>query len=348
MASDAPSPAEKMQYVRLGSTGLQVSKLCLGMMSYGLKSWAPWVLEEEEALPVIGKAWEAGINFWDTANIYSNGESEIITGHALQRFNIPRERVVIATKLYFSNHPDEPLYVGSGKPPRPGAIDRNRRGLSRKCIMQEVDASLKRLGTDYIDLYQIHRWDNETPIEETMSALNDLVRVGKVRYLGASSMWAWQFSKAQYTAKMNGWAQFVSMQNYYNLLYREEEREMIPLLQDMGVGMIPWSPLAAGALTGRNRGTTRESSARTFLKIKDADDAIVDRCVEVAKKKCVTASQVALAWMYSKKFVTSPICGISKLTYLYDLIGALDVKLDEEEIKFLEEPYIPHEINGHA
>ncbi|KAJ3335904.1 hypothetical protein HDU93_004098, partial [Gonapodya sp. JEL0774] len=328
--------------VRLGSTGLQVSRLCLGMMSYGLKTWEPWIVEEEEALPMIGQAWEAGINFWDTANMYSNGISEVITGHALQRFNIARDRVVIATKLRFPTYYDTPTR-SLAAPKLQGPTETNRGGLSRKltttaqCIFQEIDASLKRLGTDYIDLYQIHRWDYDTTIEETMGALNDLVRVGKVRYIGASSMWAWQFSKAQYTARKNGWAEFVSMQNYYNLIYREEEREMAPLCQDMGVAMLPWSPLAGGALSGRNRGTTREAGGNGFLNIKQSDDAVVEQVIEVAKKKGVTPSQVALAWMLSKKYVTSPIVGITKQAYLQDLIGSLDVKLSAEEIQALEQ-----------
>jgi len=338
----------KMQYVRLGNTGLQVSRLCLGMMSYGDKRWAEWVIEEEEALPIIKYAWDYGINFWDTANVYSNGVSETITGHAIKKFNIPRDRLVIATKVFSGTYPEEIGYRSFFANPRPGHVDINRGGLSRKCIMQEVEGSLKRLGTDYIDFYQIHRWDYETPIEETMRALDDLVRVGKVRYLGASSMFAWQFSKAQYTAKLNGWTPFVSMQNFYNLLYREEEREMIPLLKDQGVAMIPWSPLARGALSGKNRNTVREKTDGFLTMLgKNFDEAIIDRCIEVAEKKGATPSQVALAWMYTKPYVHSPIVGISKTKYIDDLVGALDLKLDEADIKSLEELYAPKAVAGH-
>ncbi|KXS18751.1 oxidoreductase [Gonapodya prolifera JEL478] len=329
--SGAQKNLEKMKYVRLGKTGLQVSRLTLGMMSYGDKRWAEWVIEEEDALPIIKYAWDSGINFWDTANVYSNGISEIITGHALTKYNIPRDRVVIATKVFSSIYPEDIGYRAFGAA-RPGVVDMNRGGLSRK----EVESSLKRLGTDYIDLYQIHRYDNETPIEETMRALDDLVRIGKVRYLGASSMYAWQFSKAQYTAKLNGWTPFVSM------------REMIPLLQDQGVGMIPWSPLARGVLTGKNRQSVRVTTDPGIKRfIKTTEDVVVDRCVELSEKKKLTPSQVALAWMYTKPYVTSPIVGVSKTKYIDDLVGALEVKLNDDEIKFLEDAYTPRRVAGH-
>ncbi|KXS17210.1 oxidoreductase [Gonapodya prolifera JEL478] len=326
---------DKTQYVRLGNTGLKVSKICLGMMSYGIKEWAgDWVLTEEEALPVIGKALELGINFWDTAN------------GSIKKFNIPRDRIVIATKVR-----------------GPGWIDKNRAGLSRKCILQEVEGSLERLGEILVfnvtdrhseilncnirSSSELISWDYDVPIEETMSTLHDLVRIGKVRYIGVSSMYAWQFSKAQYTAKMNGWETFVSMQNLYNLTYREEEREMIPMLQDLGVGMIPWSPLAAGLLTGKIRGTQREKRSQQQFKPNEVTEQIIDRTIATAEKKGISPSQVALSWMYTKKFVHSPIVGISKLKYLYDVIGALDVKLTEDEIKYLEEPYQPTRVFGH-
>ncbi|KAI9010205.1 aldo/keto reductase [Hyaloraphidium curvatum] len=337
-----------MEYVRFGNTGLTVSRLCLGCMSYGNPKWAEWVIPEEPSLEMIKYAWDKGINFWDTANMYSNGDSERIVGNALRKFNIPRERVVIASKVYFPTFPEAMNRRAGGK--MPGRDDQFRAGLSRKSIFFEVEQSLKRLGTDYIDLYQIHRFDNDTPIEETMLALHDLVRAGKVRYLGASSMRAWQLSKMQYTAKMNGWTPFVSMQNLVNAVYREEEREMVPLLQDWGMACIPWSPLARGALTGKNRETVRTKSDpmyRVMNKGEGADGAVIDRIYDVAEKKGVTVPQVALAWLYSKPYITSPIVGVSKKHHLDDLIGGLKVKLTPDEIAAIEEPYVPKKVQGH-
>ncbi|KAI9008658.1 aldo/keto reductase [Hyaloraphidium curvatum] len=339
-----------MEYVRFGNTGLTVSRLCLGMMSYGDPRWAEWVLPEEQSLEMIEHAWSKGINFWDTANVYSNGESERVTGLALRKLNIPRERVVIATKVYSATFAETISRRAMGEK-LTARDDQFRLGLSRKSIMFEVDQSLKRLGTDYIDLYQIHRFDPNTPVEETMLALHDLVRSGKVRYIGASSMWAWQLSKMNYTAKMNGWTPFVSMQDFYNLLYREEEREMIPLLQDQGMACIPWSPLARGALTGKgNRETVRTRSDpfyKTLAKAVGAEDEIVARAFEVAEKRGATGAQVALAWQFTKPYITSPIVGVSKKHHLDDLVGAVKLKLTPEEVAYLEEPYQPKRVQGH-
>ena len=327
-----------MEYVNLGRTGLKVSRLCLGCMTYGQSSTGyshEWTLSEEDSRPFIKSALEKGINFFDTANAYAHGASERVLGRALKDF-ARREEVVIATKVYGS--------MNSGA---------NGGGLSRKHILEQVDDSLKRLGTDYIDLYQIHRWDYNTPIEETMEALNDLVRMGKVLYIGASSMHAWQFSKAQYTAKIHGWTPFVSMQPQYNLIYREEEREMLPLCQDMGVGVIPWSPLARGFLAGnRNKegGETARAKTDKFargLYYQDEDFAVADRLAEVAAKKGVPAMQVALAWVLANPAITSPIIGATKPHHLDDAIAALDVTLTEEETAALEEPYKPHRVLGH-
>jgi aryl-alcohol dehydrogenase-like predicted oxidoreductase len=325
-----------MQYVNLGKTGLKVSQLCLGCMTYGNKQWREWILEENESVPYLKRALEAGINFFDTANVYSLGDSEAILGRFI-RDHARRDDVVIATKVYSE--------MGPGP---------NQKGLSRKAIFQEVDASLRRLQMDYVDLYQIHRWDKETPIAETMDALNDVVRAGKARYIGASSMYAWQFAKAQHVAREHGWAEFVSMQNHYNLIYREEEREMMPLCVDQGVGVIPWSPLARGFLAGnRTKGgggqTTRSKTDPFGAKIyyRDDDFAVVDRLTEVAQGLGKPNMQVALAWVLGKPFVTSPIIGASKPHHLDDALAALEVKLSPEDVRRLEEPYEPHPILGH-
>jgi aryl-alcohol dehydrogenase (NADP+) len=326
-----------MQYINLGNTGLKVSRICLGMMSYGSSKWRDWVLEEEDSRPFIRRALEAGINFFDTADVYSLGVSEEVTGRALRDF-AKRDEVVIATKV-FGVMGDNP----------------NQRGLSRKHIMDGIDASLKRLGTDYVDLYQIHRWDNETPIEETLEALHDVVKAGKARYIGASSMYAWQFSKALYVSRMNGWTRFVSMQNHYNLVYREEEREMIPLCIAEGVGVIPWSPLARGFLAG-NR--TREKSGETTrsksdgiahqMYYQDNDFATLDRVVELAGRRGVSPAQIALAWMLHKPGITSPIIGATKMHHLDEAIAATGISFSEEEIAYLEECYQPHPVLGHS
>jgi 1-deoxyxylulose-5-phosphate synthase len=325
-----------MDFKRLGNSGLSVSRICLGMMTYGDPTKRAWSLPLEEADPFVKRALEAGINFFDTANAYSAGDSEVITGKLLKKY-AKREDYVLATKVYFS--------VGGNKP--------NGQGLSRKHIFQAVDDSLKRLEMDYIDLYQIHRFDPNTPVEETMEALHDLVRDGRVRYIGASSMYAWQLAKMQHVAEKHGWTKFVSMQNHYNLIYREEEREMIPLLEDSGVGMIPWSPLARGTLTG-NR--TREGEKLTVRAESDAfgatlynssDFDIVDRVTEIASARGVSNAQVALAWMLEKQFVTAPIVGASKMVHLEDAIAATGLKLTPQEVTRLEELYQPHSISGH-
>jgi len=325
-----------MEYVRLGSTGLKVSRLCLGCMSYGLPTESnSWVLNEEQSRPYIKRALEAGINFFDTANVYSAGTSEEYLGHALKDF-ARRDEVVIATKV---NQP-----MGS---------DPNQRGLSRKHILNSIDASLKRLGTDYVDLYQIHRWDYETPIEETMEALHDIVRAGKARYIGASAMYAWQFAKAQYTADLHGWTRFVSMQNHYNLIYREDEREMIPFCQDQGIGVIPFSPLARGVLArkpvkGQEETIRYQSDSLAKSRYAQEDNlTTVERVSEVAEARGIPMAQVALAWMYSKPVVNSPIIGATKPHHLEDALAALSVQLTVEEITRLEEPYRPHPIIAH-
>ncbi len=325
-----------MEYVNFGKTGLKVSRLCLGCMTYGSKQWREWVLEEEESRPSIKAAVEAGINFFDTANIYSLGVSEEIVGRALRDF-AKRDETVIATKLF-----------------NPMREDPNGRGLSRKAVMTEIDNSLRRLGTDYVDLYQIHRWDYATPIEETMEALSDVVKAGKARYIGASSMFAWQFSKALYTSKLNGWTPFVSMQNHYNLIYREEEREMMPLCEDQGIAVIPWSPLARGFLAGnrgKEGGETTRSKTDDYAKqmyYQDDDFAVANRLTEVAEQRGVSNMKVALAWVLSKSYVTAPIIGTSKPHHLNDAVAALEIKLSKEEIEKLEEPYKPHKILGHS
>ena len=325
-----------MDYKNLGKTGLKVSRLCLGCMTYGSSQWREWVLNEEESRPFIQRALEAGINFFDTANMYSLGVSEEVVGRALRDF-AKRDEVVLATKLY-----------------NPMRKDPNGRGLSRKAVMTEIDASLRRLGTDYVDLYQIHRWDYETPIEESMEALHDVVKAGKARYIGASSMYAWQFAKSLYTADLFGWTRFVSMQNHYNLIYREEEREMLPLCRDQGIGVIPWSPLARGFLAGnrdKQGGETTRARSDDYAKqlyYQDDDFLVADRLAEVAKDRGLPNMQVALAWILSKPEVTAPIIGVSKLHHLDDALSTLDVKLTDEEIKRLEEPYRPHRILGHS
>jgi aryl-alcohol dehydrogenase-like predicted oxidoreductase len=322
-----------MDYVNLGKTGLKVSRICLGCMSYGdpTKWLHPWVLKEEESRPFFKRALEAGINFFDTANVYSLGASEEITGRALKDF-AKRDEIVIATKLNGQMR-DEP----------------NGKGLSRKAVMQEIDNSLRRLGTDYVDLYQIHRWDYATPIEETLEALHDVVKAGKARYIGASSMYAWQFSKALYLADLHGWTRFVSMQDHYNLLNREEEREMLKLCADQGIGVIPWSPLARGRLARPWDETTARKDTDKFgknLYPEATDRPIVEAVQALAKKRGIPQSQIALAWLLHKPVVTAPIVGATKMSHLDDAIGALSVKLSEEEIRTLEEYYVPHAIAG--
>ncbi|MCW2574794.1 MAG: aldoketo-oxidoreductase, NADP-binding [Modestobacter sp.] len=324
-----------MEYTRLGTTGLQVSRICLGMMSFGdpARGGHPWSLPEEESRAVIEKALAAGITFFDTANVYSAGSSEEITGRAIRDF-ADREDVVLATKVH-----------GRMRPGPNGA------GLSRKAILAELDASLARLGTDYVDLYQIHRWDPKTPIEETLEALDSAVRSGKVRYLGASSMWAWQFSKALYLAGEHGWHRFVSMQDHYNLLNREEEREMLPLCADQGIGVIPWSPLARGRLTRDWEETTTRSENDEFGSglygdPDEGDREIVRRVAEIAEARGVPRAQVALAWVLSKPVVSAPIVGVTKDRHLDDAVAAVDLHLSAEEIARLEEPYTPHAVVG--
>ncbi len=326
-----------MEYVRLGTTGLKVSRICLGCMSYGAptKQW-PWALDEEHSRPFIQRALELGITFFDTADVYSSGKSEEVVGRALRDF-ASRDEVVIATKVHG--------VMGPGS---------NDHGLSRKHILSAIDASLKRLGTDYVDLYQIHRWDYETPIEETLEALHDVVRMGKARYIGASSMYAWQFAKALYIADLHHWSRFVSMQPHYNLIYREEEREMLPLCLDQKVGMIPWSPLARGLLTGnRVKGGAETERAKTdaFAKrlyTRDDDFAVAERVGEVAQARGIPSAQVALAWMLTKPVISAPIIGATKPHHLDDAVAAVSVKLSEEEIHRVEELYQPHPILGYS
>lgn len=324
-----------MEYVKLGNSGLEVSRICLGCMSFGdSEIWThKWVLNEENSRPIIKRALELGINFFDTANVYSLGRSEEILGNALKDY-AKRDEVVIATKV-FSRMRDGPNGVG----------------LSRKVIMNEIDNSLKRLGTDYVDLYIIHRWDYNTPIEETMDALNDVVKAGKARYIGASAMYAWQFQKALYTAEKHGWTKFVSMQNHYNLIYREDERELIPLCKDQKIGLTPYSPLAAGRLARdwsetTYRLQTDEVAKSKYDSTKDADKAIVDRVAELANKHGVSRAQISLAWLLHKDPVNAPIVGATKITHLEDAVGAIAVKLTPDEITYLEEPYVPHPIVG--
>jgi 1-deoxyxylulose-5-phosphate synthase len=325
-----------MDYVHLGATGLRVSRVCLGMMSFGNNSERPWVLDEDAAEPIVRTAAEGGVIFFDTADAYSAGASEVATGRLLGKF-FRRDDVVVATKVF--------MPVGDGE---------NARGLSRKHILSGIDASLRRLGMEYVDLYQIHRWDRRTPIEETMEALHDVVRAGKARYIGASSMFAWQFAKAQHAAERDGWTRFVSMQNHYNLLYREEEREMIPQCIDQGVAVIPWSPLARGVLAGNRtrdgeRHTTRSNSDPfgDSLYTEPADFDVVDAVTEVAADRGVPPAQVALAWLLHRPGVTAPIVGATKLGHIEDALAAEKLELTDDEITRLEERYIPHRVLGH-
>jgi aryl-alcohol dehydrogenase-like predicted oxidoreductase len=325
-----------MDYVKLGTTGLDVSRICLGCMTYGApdRGSHSWTLDEEASVPILRKALDLGINFLDTANVYSAGSSEEIVGRALKAFG-QRDRIVLATKVFNRMHEGP-----------------NGMGLSRKAILSEIDHSLRRLGTDYVDLYQIHRWDPHTPIEETMEALHDVVKAGKARYIGASSMWAWQFAKAQHVAERHGWSRFVTMQNHYNLLYREEEREMMPLCQDLGVGVIPWSPLARGRLTRAWDETSERQQTdeygKTLYTVPDADRQVVEAVARVAAARGVPKAQVALAWVMQKPFVTAPIIGASKPQHLDDAVAALSLQLTDEEIATLEAPYVPHAVVGHS
>ena len=325
-----------MEYARLGSTGLKVSRICLGAMTYGDPAWRPWILSEEAGRPFIRRALEHGINFFDTADMYSLGKSEEVLGRALKDF-ASREKVVIATKVY-----------------NPMSADPNDRGLSRVHLLSSIDSSLRRLGTDYVDLYQIHRWDAETPIEETLRALEDIVRSGKARYIGASSMMSWQFAKALYLADRHGWTRFASMQNHYNLVYREEEREMLPLCREEGIGVLPWSPLARGFLAGnRKRGGERTATVREKsdafahdLYYSDADHDVVDRVIEVAAARGVAPAQIALAWLLRQPGVTAPIVGASKMEQLDEAVAALALTLTDDECTRLEDPYQPHAVLG--
>jgi aryl-alcohol dehydrogenase-like predicted oxidoreductase len=335
----APPRGKLMRYVNLGSTGLKVSRICLGCMSYGDPSRAPqrWALGEGESLPFFRRALEAGVNFFDTANVYSLGASEEVTGRALKEL-ARREEVVVATKVWGQMRADDP----------------NGRGLSRKAILNEIDASLKRLGMDHVDLYQIHRWDAETPIEETLEALHDVVKAGKARYIGGSSMWAWQFMKALALQRANGWARFVSMQNHLNLVYREEEREMLPLCRAEGIGVIPWSPLARGRLArppeeaATQRSELDRFSAMLYQRSADVDAPVINQLGEIAAARGLPRAQVALAWLMAKPEVAAPIIGATKLQQLDDAIAAVDVALTPEEIAKLEAPYAPHAVVGHS
>jgi aryl-alcohol dehydrogenase-like predicted oxidoreductase len=325
-----------MDYVRLGGTGLKVSRICLGTMTYGTPEWRPWVLDEAASRPFIKRAIEHGINFFDTADMYSRGVSEQVVGRALKEFTA-RDQVVIATKAFY-----------------PIADGPNAGGLSRRHLFDAIDGSLTRLGVDYVDLYQIHRFDRETPIEETLEALHDIVKAGKARYIGASSMFAWQFMKMLAVASSRGWTRFVSMQNHYNLVYREEEREMIPLCREEGIGIIPWSPLARGFLAGNRRGDNHGATLRAQtddfahkLYYADTDFTIADRAAALAARRGVKPTQVALAWLLAKAGVTAPIVGASRLSHLDEAVAALDLRLDAAELTFLEEPYEPHPVLGH-
>ncbi len=324
-----------MEYTKLGTSGLEVSRICLGCMGFGLaERWHhAWVIDEDQSLPIIKQALELGINFFDTANVYSDGTSEEFLGRALKEY-AARDEVVIATKVFSRMH-DGP----------------NGAGLSRKAIMSEIDKSLLRLGTDYVDVYQIHRWDYHTPIEETMEALHDVVKAGKARYLGASAMFAWQFLKALQVAEKHGWTRFISMQNHWNLIYREEEREMVPLCKEEGIGVIPYSPLAAGRLTRDHGATTRRSETdsvqqRKYGAMGDVDKPIVDRVAQLAAQHGVLRSQIALAWLLQKPAVTAPIVGATRSSHLDDAVGALSVPLTSEELASLEDPYVPHAVVG--
>jgi len=325
-----------MDYVNLGTTGLKVSRICLGCMSYGSSKWRDWVLDYDASKPFYQRALDLGINFFDTADMYSAGESEVVLGRALRDLSVARDKVVVATKVF-----------------NPMGKDPNQRGLSRKHILHAIDDSLRRLDLEYVDLYQIHRFDRHTPIEETMEALTDVVKAGKALHIGASSMYAWQFAKMQHIAEANGFSRFVTMQNHYNLVYREEEREMNPLCIDQGVGLIPWSPLARGFLTGNrtreNWGSTTRARSDDFahdMYYEDSDFEVVARVTEIAKKRGVPNAQVALAWLLNQPGVTAPIVGATKMTHLEDAAGALSVRLDAEELKALAEPYKPHPVLG--
>jgi 1-deoxyxylulose-5-phosphate synthase len=327
-----------VEYTRLGSAGLKVSRICLGMMSYGSRTERAWHLDETAAEPIVKAAIDGGVTFFDTADTYSDGVTEQITGRLLTRLFDRREDYVLATKVYF--------------PMGPGPNDR---GLSRKHVLAAIDASLGRLGTDYVDLYQIHRWDYQTPIEETMEALHEVVRAGKARYIGASSMFAWQFAKAQHLAERHGWTRFASMQNHYNLVYREEEREMIPLCVDQGVAVLPYSPLARGVLTGnRNRQGERRTARAGADPLSDeryhspGDFDVVDRLAEVAAARGAPPAQVALAWLLSRPAVTAPIVGATRLGHISDALAAVQLALTREEVRRLEEPYLPHPVLGHS
>jgi aryl-alcohol dehydrogenase-like predicted oxidoreductase len=327
-----------VDYVRLGSAGLKVSRICLGMMSYGSQAERAWHLDEAAAEPIVKAAVDGGITFFDTADTYSGGVTEQITGNLLRALFAKRDDYVLASKVYFP--------MGDGV---------NDRGLSRKHVLSAIDASLRRLGTDYVDLYQIHRWDYETPIEETMGALHEIVQAGKARYIGASSMFAWQFAKAQHVAERNGWTRFASMQNHYNLLYREEEREMMPLCADQGVAVLPYSPLARGMLTGnRSRQGERRTTRATDDPLSDeryradADFDVVDRLAEVAAEREVPAAQLALAWLLSRPGVTAPIVGATRLGHISDAVAAAELTVTDDEVRRLEEPYVPHPVLGHA
>jgi aryl-alcohol dehydrogenase-like predicted oxidoreductase len=324
-----------MKYTKLGHTGLDVSRICLGYMTYGIpeRGIHPWTLDEDQSRPLIRRALELGINFFDTANVYSDGTSEEFLGRAIRELS-RRDDVVIATKVY-----------GRIRPGPNGA------GLSRRAILAEIDNSLRRLNMDYVDLYQIHRWDYDTPIEETLEALHDVVKAGKARYIGASSMYAWQFCTALHLQKEHGWSRFVTMQNYYNLLYREEEREMMPLCEAEKIGVLPWSPLARGRLTREwdetsYRKETDEYGKTLYAGTEEADRVIVARVAALAVKRSLPRAQIALAWMLQKPFVTAPIIGASKPNHLEDAVSALEVNLTPEEMEFLEEPYVPHPVTG--
>jgi aryl-alcohol dehydrogenase-like predicted oxidoreductase len=326
-----------MQYVNLGGGGLRVSRVCLGMMSFGDDSDRPWVLDEQAAEPIVRAAVEGGVTFFDTADTYSQGASEVATGRLLGKL-LTREEVVVATKVFMPMTPGE-----------------NGGGLSRKHVLSAIDASLQRLGMDYVDLYQIHRFDHRTPLEETMEALHDVVRSGKARYIGASSMFAWQFAKAQHLAERHGWTRFSSMQNHYNLIYREEEREMIPLCIDQGVGVVPWSPLARGVLAGnRTRGGERLTSRAggdpftDYLYAQPTDFDVVERTAEVAAARGVPPAQVALAWLLGRPGVTAPIVGATKLEHVRDALAAEQLELGEQEVELLQQPYVPHPVLGHG
>ena len=342
-----------MEYANVGVSGLKVSRIALGMMTFGTPAWRPWIKTEEEARPIVRRAVELGINIFDTADMYSAGISEEITGRLLREFAV-RDEVVVATKLF---HPVDLQFSGQNAPGSAPAPRPNQQGLSRKRIFAAAEASLKRLGTEWIDLYQIHRFDRETPVEETMEALHELVKCGKVRYLGASSMWAWQFAKMQQAAVMHGWTPFISMQNHYNLLYREEEREMLPLCCDQGVGVLPWSPLARGFLAG-NRGRDDKSAGATSraqtdeiaqrFYYQESDFAVVEAVKNVARARGASMAQVAYAWLLQRAGVTAPIVGASHVWQLEEAVSAVDMPLSSDETRALESAYRPHPVLGHT